>query len=122
MQEAIDDLEKAFPGSKCMIREDGQGGAFVILEPISLYGRFEAHTTWLGFKIPFQYPHADIYPLFIGSEIPVTSGQGIQTGQSFEERQAIQLSRRSKNPAQDGYRKAAVKVGMVLDWLCEAAA
>jgi len=74
----------------------------------------------MGFHIPSQYPYADIYPVFIGSEVRRTDGQAfvapVTHGAAFEGRAAIQVSRRS-SAAQQGLQKAATKVLKVLDFL-----
>jgi len=57
---AIDELKRAFPCSDVSIREDGDGGAYVIVENVEIGSRFEPSTTWLGGHIPALYPYADI--------------------------------------------------------------
>jgi hypothetical protein len=74
----------------------------------------------MGFHIPPLYPYADLYPVFIGSEVRLTDGRAfappVTRGAMFEGRAAIQVSRRS-SAAQQGLQKAATKVLKVLDFL-----
>lgn len=66
---AIEDLKRQFSASSLTVREDGQGGAYVVMEPVGLGAKFRPETTWVGFQIPAQYPYADIYPVFIGGDV-----------------------------------------------------
>ena len=73
----------------------------------------------MKFAISFQYPYADIYPLFVRPDLTRADGQphgeGI-TPASFESEPALQLSRRSNhlNPEVD---TATLKVTKVIEWL-----
>lgn len=117
---AIEELKRQFGAASLAVREDGQGGAYVVLEAVPLGPRFRPEATWVGFQIPAQYPYADIYPVFIGAEIRRTDGVAFQApvtpGHSFEGRPAIQVSRRSA-AAQNGTQKATAKLLKVLDFL-----
>ena len=117
---SIEELKNQFKESKLTIREDGQGGAYVLLNPVSLSEKFFPNNTWMGFQIPAQYPYADIYPVFIGSEIRRKDGLPlsgpITPGHHFEGRTALQVSRRNGS-AQSGLQKAPWKILKVLDFL-----
>lgn len=116
----IDELRRQFSASSFSIREDGQGGAYVVIEPISLGLRYRPETTWIGFHIPAQYPYADIYPVFIGAESSRTDGVPfavpVTLGHVFEGRAAIQVSRRN-GAAQNGLQRATAKILKILDFL-----
>lgn len=119
--QAIERIRLAFPESRVGAREDGQGGAYVIVEPIDLCSLYEPSESWIGFRVTFQYPYADVYPHYVRGDLaradgkPVV-GQGIQAGQTFEGRPACQVSRRSNrlNPQTDS---ALLKLEKVLAWL-----
>jgi len=117
---AIDELRRQFSGASFNVREDGQGGAYVVMEPVSLGPRYRPESTWVGFQIPAQYPYADIYPVFIGAECCRLDGVAfaapVTPGHQFEGRNAIQVSRRS-GAAQSGSQKAAGKILKILDFL-----
>jgi hypothetical protein len=117
---AIEELKSQFVTSSFAVREDGQGGAYVIMEPVQLGAKFLPIATWVGFQIPAQYPYADIYPIFIGSDVKRADEVAFQApvtpGHSFENRGAIQISRRSA-AAQSGSQKAVAKILKVLDFL-----
>jgi hypothetical protein len=116
----IDDLKRQFSAASFAVRDDGQGGAYVIIEPVTLGPRFVPPTTWVGFQIPPQYPYADIYPVFIDGNIRRADGNSfappVTPGHVFEGRPAIQISRRN-SAAQGGLQKAPAKVLKVLDFL-----
>jgi len=117
---AIEELKRQFSTSLMTVREDGQGGAYVTLEPVELGAKFRPAATWVGFQIPAQYPYADIYPVFIGAGIQRADGVAFQApvtpGHNFEGRGAIQVSRRSA-AAQNGSQKAVAKILKVLAFL-----
>ena len=117
---AIDELQRQFTRCRLSNREDGQGGAYVILENISLGTRYKPESTWIGFHLPAQYPYADIYPVFVGSETARVDGRPftppVTPGHHFEGRTALQISRRS-GAAQNGLQKATAKILKVLDFL-----
>jgi hypothetical protein len=117
---AIEELKKQFPSASFTVTEDGQGGARVIMEPISIGSRFEPTSTWVGFHIPPTYPYADLYPMFIGAEVQRAGGAALQPpltrGPQFQGRPAIQISRRN-GTAQTSLQKATSKVLKVLDFL-----
>jgi hypothetical protein len=116
---AIQELKETFPSSPMTIREDGQGGAYVIMEKILLGNPYLQPETWVGFHLSFQYPYADVYPHFVRPDLTRTDacplGEAMSPS-SFENRKAVQVSRRSKrlNPATD---TAALKLLKVLDWM-----
>jgi hypothetical protein len=116
----IEELKRQFTASSFTVREDGQGGAYVVIEPVSLGPRFKPENTWLGFQIPAQYPYADIYPVFIGAESARVDGvpfvAPVTPGHHFEGRAALQVSRRS-GAAQNGLQKVTAKILKVLDFL-----
>jgi hypothetical protein len=116
---AIEELQRQFPEAAFTIREDGQGGAYVIMDPIAVGSRLTPPSSWMGFQITAQYPYADIYPVFIGANVvranrtpwgpPITPGQ-------FEGHPALQISRRN-GAVQAGTQKATAKVLKILHYL-----
>jgi hypothetical protein len=117
---AIDEVKAQFPDSTVTVTDDGQGGARLIIEPVTLGARYLPAATWLGFHIPPQYPYADIYPMFIGAETHRVDGTPFQVpitpNHSFESRRALQVSRRSP-AAQNGHQTVVAKILKVLDFL-----
>lgn len=117
---AIEELKRQFSESSFTVREDGQGGAYVLMEPVSIGQRYRPTNTWVGFQIPAQYPYADIYPVFIGGEITRSDGVAfavpVTPGHRFEGRVAIQVSRRN-GAAQNGLQKATAKILKIVDFL-----
>src|SRR6266550_4754581 len=103
---AIEKLRGDFPESPISIREDGEGGVYVILEKVPLGTPYTQDSTWVGFRITAQYPYADVYPHYVRSDLSRRDGRAV-AGElqrvSFESREAFQISRRSNrlNPATD---------------------
>ncbi len=116
----IEELKRQFSAASFTIREDGQGGAYVVMEPVTLGPRYRPSETWVGFQIPPQYPYADIYPVFMGGDVSRANGVPfsvpVTVGHTFEARPAIQVSRRN-SAAQGGLQKAGSKILKVLDFL-----
>jgi len=119
VRQAIEELRACFPDAEVIVSATGEGGAMVTIDPVNLGPRYVPHETWIGFAISFQYPHADIYPLFIRPDVTRADGrshgQGIARAE-FRGAPALQLSRRSngRNPDVD---TAALKVTKVVQWL-----
>ncbi|MBC3749411.1 hypothetical protein H8H78_18555, partial [Bacillus pumilus] len=65
---AIDEIKVAFPSATVTAREDGEGVA-VLVEPVSLGAPYSQRDTWIGFRITFQYPYADVYPHFVRGDL-----------------------------------------------------
>jgi hypothetical protein len=111
---------EAFPKDRVVVQEDDQGGAWVLVEDADIGELYETPKSWIGFRITFQYPNADVYPHFARSDLVRKDkrplGEGTSGGHNFVGRPAIQLSRRSKqlNPAID---TALLKLMKVLHWL-----
>jgi len=117
--EAVEEVRATFDQMKVEVREDGEGGAFVFVEPVDPGEQYEQRATWIGFRITFQYPNADVYPHFVRGDLSRRDGRALGDGTSvttFEGRPAVQLSRRSNhlNPESD---TAVLKLLKVLQWL-----
>lgn len=120
VQQAVDEIRQAYADKHVEVQDDGQGGAHVVVEGIDVGDLYEPRVTWIGFRITFQYPNADVYPHFVRSDLlrkdrrPL--GDGISGGHTFMGRPALQISRRSNrlNPAMD---TARLKLAKVLQWL-----
>jgi hypothetical protein len=116
----IEELKRQFVDASFIVRDDGQGGAYVVIERVSLGPGYRPDTTWMGFQIPALYPYADIYPVFIGSDVCRTTGADfvapVTRGHSFEGRSAIQVSRRN-GAAQTAPQKAVTKILKVMKFL-----
>jgi hypothetical protein len=120
VSKAIEEIKRQFCAVELSVREDGQGGAYVVLQPVELGPRYAPATTWLGFQIPAQYPYADVYPVFMDGAVRRVDGVAfaapVTTGHQFEGRTAIQISRRSA-AAQNGSQTVTAKLLKILDFL-----
>ena len=119
---AIEELKRAFPSSEVCSREDGNGGAYVVVEEVDIGDRYQPSFTWLGGHITALYPYTDIYPLFIGDDVRRLDGVAfappVTLGHRFLERPALQISRRNNHT--QNYRQTAVtKFVKVLHFLEE---
>jgi len=115
---AVTALHEQFAGHTITVNPDGGGGVFVVIDGIEPGAPYIEASTWLGFQITAVYPDADVYPHFIGRihrKDAQPHGEGISETE-WQNRQAIQLSRRSNhwNRATD---TAALKAIKVITWL-----
>jgi hypothetical protein len=117
---AIEEIRATYPDATVTVQGDNDGGAHVIVEPVSIGEVYIQDTSWIGFRITFQYPYADVYPHFVRSDLQRRDGRplgdGISGGHTFIGRSAVQLSRRSNN-LNPGVDTAVLKLGKVLRWL-----
>src|SRR5581483_5501282 len=102
--QAIDEIRGSFPLATVTVRDDGEGGAYVRIEPVDPGSPYTQRETWIGFRITAQYPYADVYPLFVRHDLSRIDGQPVgeaMTPGNFDGQPAIQVSRRSShlNPA-----------------------
>ncbi|MDE0006443.1 MAG: hypothetical protein OXQ29_27450 [Rhodospirillaceae bacterium] len=119
---AVDELDRAFPSSPILSREDGEGGAYVIVEHVTIGPKYKPCSTWFGGHITALYPYADIYPLFIGADVRRVNGVAfdapVTPGAQFEQRPALQVSRRN-NHTQNYPQTAVAKFLKVQQFLAE---
>jgi hypothetical protein len=119
VDEAVRQIQEAFPDCTVTARDDGDGGAQVMVSDVPLGPPFVQATTWVAFAITRQYPYADVYPHFVRGDLQRADGAGLGAGMgltAYLGQPAIQLSRRSSrlNPATD---TAVLKLQKVLHWL-----
>jgi hypothetical protein len=116
---AIEEIRQAFTDSEVTVHEDDEGGAYVIIETVTLGAPYTQQDTWLGFRITFQHPYADVYPHFVRGDLvrldKMPLGEAM-AGATFQGRAAVQISRRSnqRNAALD---TPALKASRILHWL-----
>ena len=120
--QAIEDLKEAFSSSDVYSQEDGDGGAYVIVEDVGIGCRYQPPSTWIGGHITALYPYADIYPLFIADNVRRVDGVAfeppVSPGAQFLGRPALQVSRRN-NHTQHFPQTAVAKFVKVLHFLEE---
>lgn len=119
VQRAIDELRSTFADATLTIEEDGDGGAYVLLDPVPLAGPYAQTETWVGFHIGFQYPASDVYPHFVRGDLARRDGAALGGGMSavtHRGKSAIQISRRS-NKLDPAVQTAAHKLLKVLAWI-----
>ena len=118
--DAVEELKRKFPNSEVHSVDDSEGGAYVIIDGIEIGERYAPAQTWLGAHISALYPYADIYPVFMGSDVRRIDGvpfsAPITLNAHFSGRPAIQISRRN-NLAQQHPQPAYAKFMKILDFL-----
>jgi hypothetical protein len=117
--QAIAEIKSTFEDAAVYVDEDGEGGAYVRVEPVDPGPPYLQRASWIGFRVTAQYPYADVYPHFVRPDLTRVDGAPLGEAMSptqFREERAIQVSRRSNrlNPATD---TAALKLQKVLAWM-----
>ena len=119
---AVSELRTHFGPEAVTVKEDGEGGAYVLVEQVNLGEAYtaETRTTWLGFKIGFQYPLADVYPHHVRPDLARADGHALGAGMSATQFEgfggpSIQFSRRSKEGTW-GQQTALLKLLKVVEW------
>jgi hypothetical protein len=124
VKQAIEEIRKAFAGHSVDVEPDNDGGAYVTVDSLFLGDQFVPSTSWIGFHITYQYPHAGIYPHHTAGDLMRADGQAlgeaIHQGREWKTpsrtRSAMVFSRKSHG--WDASRDtAAVKLQMVLEWI-----
>ena len=122
VEKAIAEIRHAFAGRMVEAEDEPQGGAYVIVDGVSIGAAYAPSVTWFGFLISFQYPHADVYPHFIDPQVKRVDGGSLASGFSgptdWRGRPVIQVSRRSNrwDPTVD---TAVAKLLKVIEWVKE---
>lgn len=120
VQQAIREIEAAFPDHRLTVEPDEQGGAYVVAESLALGDQYTPTTSWVGFQIGFQYPRCDVYPHFVSPDVRRSDGRnhaaGISGPTDWRGRRALQISRRS-NRWDPAFDTAAGKLAKVLQWM-----
>lgn len=76
---ALKQLREGLQGHEVRIKEDADGGVFVIVDNVALGRSLAPARSWVGFQITWPYPDADVYPHFIGPEVRYVGKGGAPT-------------------------------------------
>ena len=75
VEHGVEELRESFPEACVTVRPTDDGGCIVTVDPIDLGPTYTPQETWIKFAISFQYPYADIYPLFIRPDLARADGE-----------------------------------------------
>lgn len=122
VSKAVERIRQHFPDSTVHVKEDGQGGAYVRVDPVDLGPTYTEQTrrTWIAFKIAHDYPFSDVYPHHVRRDLARADGQAHPTGFGTASAEgwgleSVQLSRRS-NHRDAALETALHKLLKVIDW------
>lgn len=122
---AVDELRATFPDATVTVDETGDGGVWVLVDPIPVGTAFAVQQSWVRFRIPFTYPEADIYPLFVRPDLRRNDGAELRPENGFQQPimcgpqgdiASTQLSRITRNVRSE-WNSAAGKLLKVQQWL-----
>jgi len=118
---SIAEIIATFHMAKVTVEEDGQGGAWVVIDPVPTGSSYLQPTTWIRFHIDFLSPATDVYPHFVRPDLARRDGAGLGEsfavtpwGQSGE--MAVQVSRRN-NRHDPNVDTPVVKLLKVIEWI-----
>ena len=124
VEKAIKEIEDTYGKEHVEVQPDSDGGAYIVVSNIDLGNKFMPSTIWCGFLINHMYPISDVYPHFINPDFQYSGDLGkpkgsFQFDKIWNERKAVQVSRRSKrwNPSQD---TALLKLEKVIKFIKES--
>jgi hypothetical protein len=123
VQQAVEEIRNAYRGHSLDVSPDDEGGAFVKVHDLPLGEQYQPGSSWVAFRITFQYPFADVYPHYCVANLTRKDGRALGSGFSQNiwkspagDEAATMISRRSNqlNAATD---TAALKLAKILDWI-----
>jgi hypothetical protein len=123
VQQAVEEIRNAYRGHSLDVLPDDEGGAFVKVHNLPLGEQYQPASSWVAFRITFQYPFADVYPHYCMANLARKDGRALGEGFSQNtwkspagDEAATMVSRRSNqlNAATD---TAALKLAKILDWI-----
>ena len=125
VEQAVEELRCAFSDADVEALATDEGGAIVTINPIDLGPGYIPQQTWVRFAISFQYPYADIYPLFVRPDLVRADGQshgerhyqspvrGQISSTAVQEQQPSELRDRHRSPqGHEGYSMASRPVSV----------
>ena len=122
VEQAVRELRAAYPEGQFTVTDDAEGGAKVVIDNLRIgedCAIYNQDTTWVGFRITFQYPYADIYPVFVRCDLSRRDGRPLGEAMApvnWEGQAAVQVSRRS-NKRDALVDNAVIKIQKVLRWM-----
>lgn len=121
VDQAIAELRSQFGDPRVQIAELPDGGARVVVEGLELGAPYVQPETWCGFTLAPLYPYADVYPHFVRPDLSRIDGKALQTpihiGNTFYDRPAIMVSRRTRLTGPANPNTAVLKLLKVQSWL-----
>lgn len=116
--EAIDELRQQFGSSAVTYEEDGSGGAYATISGIDLPTPYNS-PTWMSFQIPYTYPAAEVYPVFVRADLRADEYKNEALRQAtWRSTPATQISLKIINNRRDAeLESVALKVLKVIAWL-----
>lgn len=105
VQTAIKELEDGLPDAKVTARDDGDGGAHVLVEDVDFGEAFAPRKSWIGFHVTWS-PDADVYPHFIDPAVQYV-GSGATPNQHPDGNLPAAMTRGMSLP---GFDKPAIQV------------
>jgi len=125
VEQAIEEIRRTFAGHGVDVIDDGDGGAYVKVHGLSIGPQYVPSTSFIAFRITFQYPAADVYPHFLVYGLRRADGAAWASpfhpdnqrwGPSGKDEPATMLSRRS-NHFDASTDTACGKLLKVLEWI-----
>ncbi len=77
---AVQEVQETFAESAVTVTATGDGGAWVVIDPIPLSSTYAQDSSWIAFLITFAYPEADVYPHFVRPDLKRTDGAALGEG------------------------------------------
>jgi hypothetical protein len=122
---ASTEIAQVFGHDHLRLVPDGQGGLWAEINEIRLGDPYVQETSFVICLLPFNLPAADVYPLFLRSDLSRSDGRAL--GEGFQAtavswpgdaqpRPVVQVSRRTRGNAFT-LQTPRQKIEKVLDWV-----
>jgi len=124
VERGIDQIRKHFADSAVSVKEDNNGGAYVLVDPIDVGAGYSEDTrkTWIGFHLAYNYPIPDIYPHHVRPDLHRVDGStlpsGMHVGNTFAgfDKPSVMISRRTTESSSWIDQTALVKLLKIIEW------
>jgi len=118
---AIQAITASHPTSAVTHEGDGQGGAWVTVDPVYIGDEWAPSSTAITFRIDRLTPAVDVYPHYVPADLHRKDGGDLGLGIHQNQRRgldnalAVMISR--STPDHNAQNTPAVKLEKVLEWM-----
>jgi hypothetical protein len=100
VEAAIAEVRAGLPDQAVRVKPDSDGGAYIIVDGLTIGDCFAPPASWIGFQVTWTCPDADTYPHFIDPAVRYI-GQGEAPNQYPEGNLPTSMTRNATMPGFD---------------------
>lgn len=125
---AIEQIKRHFEGHDVHVAPAPCGGAYVLVEDVTLGAPYVQASSWVGCFLTNACPEADTYPFYLRGDLARVDGAPLRTplhvnhtwppdAAGIAPRASVMVSRRQKNQSCWGRETPLMKLQTVLKWM-----